>query len=160
MFPLGLGGVAPPHGKKNSQGSWPIALNQLRLLEWGNPILRSFSTLPSRNSFLPHGPVSLLTLVWLLWGVCSLVTYCQRWALSKLVLCKKFSTFFNLWLAWLLNNLSRARRHMDQCRGPLCFILGWFTGQRLEFGRPSVDEAEGFAQKGAGIDGLRCPKLF
>lgn len=156
MFPLGLGGVAPPPGKKISQGSWPIALNQLRLLKWGNPILRSFSTFPSRNSFLPHGPVSLLTLVWLLWGVCSLVTYCQRWALSKL----DSALYFNLWLAWLLDNLSRVRRHMEQCRGPLCFILGCFIGQRLEFGRPSVDEAEGSAQKGAGIDGLRCPKLF
>ena len=49
---------------------------------------------------------------------------------------------------------------MEQCRGPLCFILGCFIGQRLEFGRPSVDEAEGSAQKGAGIDGLRCPNLF
>lgn len=111
-------------------------------------------------SFLLCEPVFLRSLVWLLWGICSLATYYQMGFEQTSPFARNCRTTFNLWLVRLLQNLFGIRRHIERYRDPLYFLLAWVRGLRLEFSRPCADQAEDSAWKGAGIDGLRYLNPF
>lgn len=162
MFSVRLGGVTIPPGKRSGQRSPDHCLKPAEAIGVRK---YHFKGLPSPLFLLETLFFFLGQCLYWLWfdstEVSVLWLLIARWALSKQVfLCKEFPHFP------LISDLYGSGRtyleleDTEQCRDPLYFISGWFRGQRLELSRPCVDQAEGSAWEGAGIDGLRCLNPF